>query len=87
MEGEQNVEGDFHGSSHWVEVAIMQTTTQVPGIYVDVTNSTVMFFDHQRQLLLIKINRKESHLELRNPTAYSTTYTVFLDLNNEKTMS
>ena len=85
-EGDQNVGGHIYGSSPWAEVAIMQTTTQVPGIYVDVKKSTLTVFDHLEASLVTGTNSDEISIRVKNPTIYDTTCTVFLDFDKSKPM-
>jgi hypothetical protein len=85
-EGERNIGGNFYGSSPWVEVALMQTTTQVPGIYVDVNKSTVTVFDHLEANIINNHKPEEIAIRVKNPTRYNTTCSVFLDFNKDKPM-
>jgi len=85
-EGKRNVGGNFYGSSPWVEVALMQTATQVPGIYVDVNKSTVTVFDHLVAKIINDNKSKGISIRVKNPTEYNTTCTVFLDFNKDKPM-
>jgi len=85
-EGERNIGGNFYGSSPWVEVALMQTTTQVPGIYVDVNKSTVTVFDHLEANIINNHKPEEVAIRVKNPTRYNTTCSVFLDFNKDKPM-
>jgi hypothetical protein len=85
-EGDRGVGGNIYGSSPWAEVAIMQTTTQVPGIYVDVKKSALTVFDHLEANLVAGNNPDEITVRVKNPTMYDTTCTVFLDFDKDRPM-
>ncbi len=85
-EGDQGVGGNIYGSSPWAEVAVMQTTTQVPGVYVDVKKRTVTVFDHLEANLIDGKNSGEVSIRVKNPTRYDTTCTVFFDFDKDKPM-
>ncbi|AUP81259.1 glycoside hydrolase family protein [Flavivirga eckloniae] len=85
-EGEQNVGGNFYDSSPWVEVAIMQTVTQVPSIYFDVENNTLAIFDHLNASIENTSTKETITIRIKNPTEYDTVCTVFIDSAKDKPM-
>jgi hypothetical protein len=69
----------------WVEVALLQSTSQIPGIYIDLTNSKLTTFDHVESSI-IRMDDKGICVRIKNSTIYPTTYSVFVDSNKNKPM-
>lgn len=76
-EGKETV-GEFLYGSNWPEVSMLLTFVEVPGVYVDFTSRTVQVFDHV-ECYVTQWDQDSIHLELYNPTAYSTMVTLLAD--------
>lgn len=76
-EGKETV-GEFLYGSNWPEVSMLLTFVEVPGIYVDFTSRTLQVFDHV-ECYVTQWDQDSVHMEMYNPTAYSTMVTLLAD--------
>lgn len=76
-EGKETV-GEFLYGSNWPEVSMLLTFVEVPGVYVDFASRTMQIFDHVECFVRLW-DQDSAHLEIYNPTAYSTIVTLLAD--------
>ncbi len=76
-EGRDKV-GDIFNGSTWAEVACMLTTTEIPGVYVQLRSWDVWTFDHL-DVLLVDKNRFGITLQITNPTDFTSTYSFLIE--------
>jgi hypothetical protein len=76
-EGKETV-GEFLYGSNWPEVSMLLTFVEVPGVYVDFTSHTLQVFDHV-ECFVTQWDQDSVHLEMYNPTSYSTVVTLLAD--------
>jgi hypothetical protein len=85
-EGKNRVGGGLFGSCSWCETAVLLTTTQIPGIYIQPDTGVFAVFDN---LVVEKISHQNGTLKLRltNPTSFSAQTTVFVESTQESLKS
>ena len=81
-EGKNKVGGGLFSSCSWSETAVLLTTTQIPGIYVQPDTGVVAVFDH---IVVEKISHHDGVLTLRltNPTSFNAQTTVFIESSED----
>ncbi|HBS45195.1 MAG TPA: hypothetical protein DEA91_13380 [Paenibacillus sp.] len=57
---------------------MLLTFVEVPGVYVDFTSRTLQVFDHV-ECYVTQWDQDSVHLEMYNPTSYSTVVTLLAD--------
>lgn len=72
-EGKQKVGEIFDGSSNWVQTSVMQTVTEIPGIYVNPAKDELFVFDHVNATL------EGNQIKITNPTKFDATVKIFID--------
>ena len=77
-EGRENIGGSLFGSSGWCEVALMLTTVELPGIYLQPDTGLLRVFDHL-DVTGTDHNGIIARLECHNPTAFDARVRVFAD--------
>ena len=77
-EGKGAVGGNLFHSCSWCETAVLLTTTQIPGIYLQPDTGVFAVFDN---IVVEKISHHNGILKLRltNPTSFSAQTTVFVE--------
>ncbi len=76
-EGAEHVGEVFYGTT-WADVSVMLTTTEVPGVYVDLKKGLVTAFDH------VKASLEGETLTLENPTRFDARVRVFVESDPAK---
>ena len=81
-EGKNTVGGNLFHTCSWSETAVLLTTTQIPGIYLQPDTGVFAVFDN---ILVEKISHHNGTLKLRltNPTSFSAETTVFAESSKE----
>ena len=81
-EGKNKVGGGLFSSCSWSETAVLLTTSQIPGIYVQPDTGVVAVFDH---IVVEKISHHDGVLTLRltNPTSFNAQTTVFIESSED----
>ncbi|MDD8027097.1 MAG: C45 family autoproteolytic acyltransferase/hydrolase [Acidobacteriota bacterium] len=78
-EGPSNVGGNISwGSVSWCEVAVMLTAVEIPSLYINPAKKLVYAFDHL-EVKAAPGRGGRMEVEVRNPTSYPSTFTVFAD--------
>ena len=81
-EGKGAVGGNLFHTCSWSETAVLLTTTQIPGIYIQPDTGVFAVFDN---IVVEKISHHDGVLKLRltNPTSFSAETTVFVESSQE----
>lgn len=77
-EGKGAVGGNLFHTCSWSETAVLLTTTQIPGIYLQPDTGVFAVFDN---IIVEKISHHDGVLKLRltNPTSFDAETTVFVE--------
>jgi hypothetical protein len=75
--------GEIFNGSTWAETALMLTTVELPGIYVDLSNHLAISFD-DLEVKYLSTNRKNVRIEVHNPTKFGANFSVLIDSEKSK---
>lgn len=71
--------GEIFPGSTWAETALLLSTVELPGIYIDKSEKVAVSFDN----LTVKfLNSNE--IKIYNPTKFNSIFTIFVDTENSK---
>ena len=81
-EGKNQIGGSIFGSCSWCETAVLLTTTQLPGIYVQPDNGMLAVFDNVQVEKSSSVKGK-MRLRITNPTKFAAEVKIFSETSKE----
>lgn len=80
-EGAEGVGNNLFGSCSWTETALMLTTWEIPGIYLQPDTGRLIVFDHL-DVSVLRYDDSGIMIEIQNPTAFDAETRVLCELSS-----